>query len=782
MVGDKRELLSENKPLQSILRKYSLAIRLIASFIVPAVFSVVFLAVVLFAQYSAKAKEDMGRIQALYLQGIRSQAENAFTSATRLCYSLSLDQDAHEAFGASPRDMLAFSRATTQVNQLLISYPYVDSIIVCANNRVAYSAYARDSYHEPASDLLAVARSANQLRPIPRYVIKKSGDLGRVLSFVYNVSNGPDYIDSAIIVNLNVDALASDLFSSVMSPPSGRQSYAVIDKSGTIIVDSHWLSDTGIALTSDQSARIVSQGARSGAWKLDSAFGPLMLSFAKSDDGDYAAVSVIDYAAYTSGIRGIMNFSLLLCGALLVAILVGTILISSRLYMPIHGMFLHISELIPGKERPKKIGDIDYASSILAWTEEQLKVDASPANAGSRSRAVLRAALTGSFGLDTDAAKEALEGSGLSLAGNGRLVAVAGRVAKVSGSSSEETEAGEKGIGAIARLAQESVSRSFPCLASDLASDSIVLLCRFPGGKGLDLEVLASALEALASEVVHRFGRALSFGVGDPVDEAEKIRDSYLSAARRSRGRIFEGPRSIVLEDRPEAAPALDREIRHRVELIEELAVGGDRRKFEEGVRYFVSLSAGEGLDRRIEYCREVAEAVRRVGSRLSDSQPPSEVDELARELEDLCGEAEVVAWLLAQYDRTHCVFDRICNVKASDLVHSAIVYIDKNYADPLMSATLVAERLSITPQYFSRIFNEHAGSSFPEYLKSVRLEKARGVIVDGSALSLDAVCESSGFRNKAYFTTAFKQKYGVTPGKFRLSLHRSGEEAGLGG
>jgi two-component system, response regulator YesN len=766
--GEQPKSPADEGPVRAVLRKYSLAIRLVAGFLVPAALAVVLITALLFVQYSTKAKEDLGRIQSLYLQGIRGQAENALTSASRLCYSLSLDQDARLAFGALPRDMLSFSQAATRINQLLIAYPYVGSIVFCAHNRVAYSTYAQNSFHESPADALAVVKGARQLSPISRYVIKRNGEIGHIVSFVYNVSNGPDYIDSAVIVNVDADSLASGLFASVVSGDGGVQGYAVIDKAGATLADSNWLSEGGMRLSPEQARRVSAQAQRSGAWKVRGAAGPAMLSYSKSEDGDYAAVSTVDYAAYMSGIRGVKSFTLILCGALLAAIIVVTSLVSLRLYMPIHGMFARISELMPDKEKPGAIGDRDYAAKIIAWTEGQLAQEASSGSAESRARTTLRAALTGSLGLDDAAVAEALAGAGLSLEGAALFVAIAGRAAWEGGETPKE-----ESIAEIARLAQASLSRLAPTLASDLGRDCLVILCRFPGPSPLDGARLAAALRSFAEEASGGSGPSLSFGVGDAVPDASAIRQSFLAAARRNRGRVFRGPRAIAIDDGSEAPPEFERELRHRMDCLEELVVVGDRRRFEEEARGLVALSASAPIERGMECCLAAAKTVRSVGTRLSDQPLPSGAASLAEELEQLCGEEELVEWLLASYDRAHGVLERICKVAAADLVRAAIEYIDRSYADPLLSGTLVAERLSITPQYFSRIFNEHAGSSFPDYLKSVRLEKARGAIIDGSAPSLDAVCEASGFRNKAYFTTAFKQKYGVTPGKFRLSLRR---------
>lgn len=72
-----------------------------------------------------------------------------------------------------------------------------------------------------------------------------------------------------------------------------------------------------------------------------------------------------------------------------------------------------------------------------------------------------------------------------------------------------------------------------------------------------------------------------------------------------------------------------------------------------------------------------------------------------------------------------------------------------------------------LNPSYFSRIFKKHMDMTFQEYVKSLRVEKAKWLLLT-EALSVTEVCYQSGFRDVKTFNKLFKQMCGLNPTQFR--------------
>lgn len=103
---------------------------------------------------------------------------------------------------------------------------------------------------------------------------------------------------------------------------------------------------------------------------------------------------------------------------------------------------------------------------------------------------------------------------------------------------------------------------------------------------------------------------------------------------------------------------------------------------------------------------------------------------------------------------------------KGNPHVRRALQYMAANYAQPL-SLAQVAEKIGLSPAYFSGLFRETVGLSFREQLNRIRVEESKQLLLSTSA-PLAEIALSVGFPDQSCFCKAFKRIAGVTPGKFR--------------
>lgn len=70
---------------------------------------------------------------------------------------------------------------------------------------------------------------------------------------------------------------------------------------------------------------------------------------------------------------------------------------------------------------------------------------------------------------------------------------------------------------------------------------------------------------------------------------------------------------------------------------------------------------------------------------------------------------------------------------------------------------------------YFNRLFKNHLGLTYTEYLQTLRLKRAESLLM-ATNYSVDQIAEEVGYHNKGYFYKIFTQKYGMTPAQMRKS------------
>ena len=78
-----------------------------------------------------------------------------------------------------------------------------------------------------------------------------------------------------------------------------------------------------------------------------------------------------------------------------------------------------------------------------------------------------------------------------------------------------------------------------------------------------------------------------------------------------------------------------------------------------------------------------------------------------------------------------------------------------------------MAEIVGLSIPYFQKLFKENIGIPPIEYLRDLRLEKARELL-GTTFLQIQEIRSKVGIQNDSHFTRDFKKKYGVTPTEYR--------------
>lgn len=99
-------------------------------------------------------------------------------------------------------------------------------------------------------------------------------------------------------------------------------------------------------------------------------------------------------------------------------------------------------------------------------------------------------------------------------------------------------------------------------------------------------------------------------------------------------------------------------------------------------------------------------------------------------------------------------------------VLQAAVRHIGRCYPQQL-SRSSVARHIRCNPNYLSSLFSKHLGLSFPDYLNSLRIERAKILLRDSNRTIGDAAF-AVGFENQSHFNACFKSATGLTPGQWR--------------
>lgn len=107
-----------------------------------------------------------------------------------------------------------------------------------------------------------------------------------------------------------------------------------------------------------------------------------------------------------------------------------------------------------------------------------------------------------------------------------------------------------------------------------------------------------------------------------------------------------------------------------------------------------------------------------------------------------------------------------ITSVIYSPQVQSAIDYI-KQHLSIQLSVKLLSDKLFVAPTTLSKHFREEVGVNIGEYIDDIVFENAKKMLLK-TDLPISTISEKYGFCDRFYFSRRFKEKFGVTPFKFR--------------
>jgi AraC family transcriptional regulator len=88
-------------------------------------------------------------------------------------------------------------------------------------------------------------------------------------------------------------------------------------------------------------------------------------------------------------------------------------------------------------------------------------------------------------------------------------------------------------------------------------------------------------------------------------------------------------------------------------------------------------------------------------------------------------------------------------------------------YSEPVKLKEIAAE-VNLHPVYLCQRFSFYFHSSFGEYLRKIRIEKAVQLLLSREPVSLTAIAFDCGFADQSHFIRTFKKQVGVTPLTFR--------------
>lgn len=100
-----------------------------------------------------------------------------------------------------------------------------------------------------------------------------------------------------------------------------------------------------------------------------------------------------------------------------------------------------------------------------------------------------------------------------------------------------------------------------------------------------------------------------------------------------------------------------------------------------------------------------------------------------------------------------------------SKLKLDIINYMFENYQNATLHA--MAKHFHYSEAYLSNLIHQDTGETFSQILRNFRLGRAV-TLLEETNLKLNDICDAIGYKDTTQFIRSFKERYGVTPAKYR--------------
>ncbi len=308
----------------------------------------------------------------------------------------------------------------------------------------------------------------------------------------------------------------------------------------------------------------------------------------------------------------------------------------------------------------------------------------------------------------------------------------------------------------IGNMAREALESALVFLEG---GNRLVILCSHPEERPADFNALKRLLDGtLDAPVV--------LGVGSIVEGVENVRRSYAEAVQAVNCHAFLGDHPVIYYQDlgvVEARPSWLEPVRVGTAELEQMGFflrGG----MSAGARAWVErhFSGADGIE------NARLRAVQVLSSLYAMRVEPSMnlKDRIAQAL-DMATVAEIREMLLTLMGEATSTLDSIRTSTVSGQVQAIVDYVQEHLSEPSLSLHDTSKRFFFNASYLSRIFKQHTGMSFREYVNVQRIELARKYLDEPNAKAYE-VCARVGIDDPNYFSTLFKKYAGQTVKQYR--------------
>lgn len=315
-------------------------------------------------------------------------------------------------------------------------------------------------------------------------------------------------------------------------------------------------------------------------------------------------------------------------------------------------------------------------------------------------------------------------------------------------------------------------NESVYCVTAEVSDETILVICNLQSEETAEAakQIFRSFAEEIREEISGLWPFTVTLGIGRVCHTPEDLPLSCQKARAALAYKIYRGEGSIIDFDEVQAEP---RQIYYDFEkiqrLINSVRAGDEKRADRLLHEIFGELYSQKQLPPK--QTRDLFQYLTTgIGEIIQTAELYDEVGapaELEQELAHKTTLPDIEKWLTDLCRRTAAAMKTNSSERVRHNAEQIKAYIDSNITKNI-SLSSISEHVNYSPTYVSKVFRQHYGTSYIDYLNSGRVKLSQELLSARADLSVKEIGFKVGFNNLQTFFRIFKKYTGMTPLQYR--------------
>lgn len=592
-----------------------------------------------------------------------------------------------------------------------------------------------------------------------------SQELSETISVIFPESDSIDNItDNAIIMTLD----KSEIENTLLKRFDGTN--IVTDNSGRIIFASDYNDDSLKSVPCEPFFTDILSGETSkGSFKVKLNNDYKIVTYIKSSATGLYLINFKSVSNYTSIVQEkeavIIIISII---GLLIFLLVGYLL-SKYIYSPINKVVTKISNSNYGKSN-ELLSEVAMISGVFEEAQEHIhSLEAKSEYRNNRLKEeFLRRLLQN--GTIPESISNEIEDYNLNIE-FGNLVHVSIRIDNYNHIEGSERPVYET---TLCKTIPKLIQNDFKCETVNMYEGEIALLMNFKNTCENSFDTIVCSMNTIRNAARESLHITLTIGIGGVANSMEECVKEYRKAVEISNHRFVLGLDRVYyqkyLDESLQDNLIYPSEIEDRLVLAIKLNKIKD---FSKGLDALIELLKNyiypEASSAIFQIAISCIKAINSTTSR-DNSRFYLSFEEYSNIFSELQTMEQSKEWLMSLFKKYQTILDDINRLKENKhykIVEKMQQHIKGNYQDINLSVEALAELAGYTPYYFSRLFKEITGVNVNDYVRQIRITKAKELL-GMPEYKINEIPGIVGFTTVNHFYSVFKKDVGLTPASFR--------------